>query len=131
MWHTEANRSPGSDTQKPRYTGHERRASPRIETPFPTIVRSVDVDDQLFEGHAVLDNLSSCGLYLRLMRQVQQGIRLFALIQLSTDPDANAPAAYVALHGVVIRTELRPGGVFGTAIRITHHRFVYALISAF
>jgi hypothetical protein len=124
MWHKDANRSPNSDMQ-PRYTGQERRTSPRIETPFPAIVRSVDGDDQPFEEHTVLDNFSSCGLNLRLAWRVQQGIRLFVLIRLSAAPNADASAACIALHGMVLRTEPRPGGVFGTAIRLTHHRLIY------
>jgi hypothetical protein len=125
MRHKDANRSPASDTQ-PHYTSQERRTSPRIETPFPLTVRGVDIDTLPFEEHAVLDNLSGCGLYLRLGRRVQQGIRMFVLIQLSVAPDADARAAYIALHGVVVRTEPRPGGIFGIAIRLTHYRFIYA-----
>jgi hypothetical protein len=113
-----------------RYAGQERRAYPRIETPFRATVRSVDVDDQRFEEHTVLDNLSSCGLYLRLSRWVQQGIRLFVLIRLSATPYADGFAACIALHGVALRTELRPGGVFGTAIRVTNHRFLNATAPA-
>jgi hypothetical protein len=125
MWPDDTNRSPSSSTQ-PRYSGHDRRTAPRIETPFPVIVRSVDVADRWFEEHTVLDNLSSTGLYLRLVQQAQQGIRLFGLIRLAVTPNTDASVAFVALHGVVLRTEPRPGGVFGTAIRFTHHRFIYS-----
>jgi PilZ domain len=113
-------------TRNSRYTGQERRASPRIETPFPATVRGVDVDAQLFEEYMVLDNFSSSGLYLRLARPVQQGIRLFVLIRLSVSSKADALATYIALRGVVLRSEPRPGGIFGTALRLTHHRFIYA-----
>lgn len=109
-----------------RYTGLERRAVSRIEIPFPATVRCVDVDDQPFEEHTVLDNLSSGGLYLRLARPVKHGARLFVLFRLSVVPGAQASAAYIALHGVALRVEPRPGGVFGTAIRLIHHRFIYA-----
>src|SRR4051812_47365866 len=106
MWHKDANQSPNNDTQS---HSQERRIAPRIETPFPALVRSVDVDDQLFEEHTVLDNFSSCGLNLRLGWRVQQGSRLFVLIRLSVAPDLDASAAYIALHGLVLRTEARPG----------------------
>jgi hypothetical protein len=99
----------------------------RIETPFPATVRGVDLGAQRFEEHTVLDNLSSGGLYLRLARQVRQDARLFALVQLAIALDTSAPAACVALHAIVLRTEQLPGGVFGTAIRLTHHRFIYAV----
>jgi PilZ domain len=120
MQHTDANRSLNSDMH-PRYTGRERRRTPRIEIPFPALVRGVDVEDQAFEAHTVLDNLSSHGLYLRLAQRVFSGMRLFVLIRLSVTPNANC----IAVHGVVLRTEPR-AGVLGTAIRFTHHRFIDA-----
>jgi hypothetical protein len=124
MRREDANRGHYSDAL-PHYVSQERRAWPRIETPFPAAVRSVDINNQAFETYAVLDNFSSGGLYLRLARQVRQGIRLFVLIQLSIIPDVDRSTACIALHGLALRTELRPGGIFGTAIKLTHHRFIY------
>jgi hypothetical protein len=121
----DANRSLSSNAQ-PRYTGPERRAAPRIETPFPATVRGVDVDAQLFQEYTVLDNFSSSGLYLRLARRIQQGGRLFVFVRLSVTPNADAFATYIALRGLLLRSEPRPGGIFGTALRVTHHRFIYA-----
>jgi hypothetical protein len=121
MWRDDANRGYYSDAL-PYYVSRERRSSPRIETPFPAAVRSVDIDDQFFEAYAVLDNFSSAGLYLRLARQVRQGSRLFVLIRLSIALDSST--ACIALRGVAQRTDLRPGGIFGTAIKLTHHRFI-------
>jgi hypothetical protein len=123
MWHNDANPGPISDTQSC-YIGQERRAAPRIETPFPATVRSIDIDDQPFEAHTVLDNLSSCGLYLRLAWRVPQGSRLFVVVRLSAVPNVGDSTAGIALRGVVLRTEPRPGGVFGTALRLTRHRFI-------
>lgn len=117
------NRGPPSDALT-HYTSQERRASPRIETPFPAAVRSIDIDYQPFEAYAVLDNLSSGGLYLRLARRVQQGVRLFVLIRLSIALDADRSTAGIALHGAALRVEPRPGGIFGTAISLGHHRFI-------
>jgi PilZ domain len=124
MWREDANRSPNGDVWS-RYTGQERRGSPRIETPFPAAVRSVDIGNQPFKEYVVLDNLSSGGLYLRLARQIQPGTRLFVLIRLSIAPDDDSSTACIALHGVVLRVEPRPGGVFGTAINLAHYRFIY------
>jgi hypothetical protein len=125
MRHKDADRSPNGDTQ-PRYTGQERRTSPRIQTPFPAAVLSVEVDEQPFEEHTILDNFSNCGLYLRLARQFRVGIRLFILLRFSVSPNADASVAWIELHGLVLRTEPQPGSVFGTAIRVTHRRFIYA-----
>jgi len=41
-------------------------------------------------------------------------------------PNADASVAWIELHGLVLRTEPQPGSVFGTAIRVTHRRFIYA-----
>jgi hypothetical protein len=125
MPHNDANRSPSGDTQA-RYTGQERRVSPRIRTPFPATVRSIDVDDQPFEEHTVLDNFSSCGLYLRLARRVRHGIGLLVHMRFSVAPTTNASVAWIELHGMVLRTEPQPGSAYGTAIRVTHHRLIYA-----
>ena len=124
MWREDANRGLHSDALL-HYTSQERRASPRIETPFPAVVRSVDIDDLPFEEHTVLDNLSSGGLYLRLARQVQPGVQLFVLFQLSIALDTDSAVAGIALHGVALRVEPRLGGIFGTAISLAHHRFIY------
>jgi hypothetical protein len=119
--------SSGSDSYvQPHYTGNERRASSRIQTPFPVVVRSVEVNEQPFEEHSILDNLGSCGLYLPLTRRVRDGVILFVLIRFSVSHDADASVAWIELYGKVLRTEPRPGGLFGTAIRFTHRRFIYA-----
>ncbi len=123
MRHKDAIRGPCSAALL-HYASQERRVAPRIETPFPAAVRSVDVDDQPFEEYAVLDNLSSGGLYLRLARRVQQGVRLFMLIRLSSARDADGAPAGIAVHGAALRVEPRPGGIFGTAISLAHHRFI-------
>lgn len=125
MWYKHARRSSDSHTQR-RYTGHERRAASRIQTPFPVIVRSAEADEQSFEEHTILDNLCSCGLHLPLARRVRQGARLFVLSRFSISHDADASVAWMELHGKVLRTELRPGGLFGTAIGFTHRRLIYA-----
>jgi hypothetical protein len=122
MWHMDANQEPNNEMQS-RYSAIERRNAPRIETPFPAVVRSIDVANQPFEVHTVLDNFCGHGVYLRLARQLRLGAKSFVLIRLSIMP--NATATFVALHGVVLRTEKRSGGAFGTAIRIVHYRFIY------
>src|SRR5690348_8288068 len=119
MWHKQASGSPDNDTQ-PRYTGQERRTSPRIQTPFRAIVRSVEANEQPFEEHTILDNLSGSGLYLPLARRVRQGVELFIRIRFSISHDADAAVAWIELHGMVLRTEPRPGSVFGTALRLMH-----------
>ncbi|HET9221012.1 MAG TPA: PilZ domain-containing protein [Roseiflexaceae bacterium] len=123
MWHLEADRSSDADTQS-RYIGQDRRKYQRIETPFPATVRGVDIGARRFEENTVLDNLSSRGLHLRLARPVQQGTKLFVLIRLSS-ASTNDPTGFIALHGVVLRVDARPGSVFRIAVRFTRHRFIH------
>jgi hypothetical protein len=125
MWHVGADRSRFADARQP-YLGLERRVDSRIETPFPAIVRGVVLGARRFEEHTVLDNLSSRGLHLRLARPVWQDSRLFVLIRLSGTSNTDSPAGCIALHGVVLRVEARPGSVFAIAVSLTHHRFIYA-----
>jgi hypothetical protein len=125
MWHVGADRSHYADARQP-YLGLERRVASRIETPFPAIVRGVALGARRFEEHTVLDNLSSRGLHLRLVRPVQQGIKLFVLIRLSGASNTDDSMGFIALHGVVLRAEARPGSVFAIAVSLTHHRFIYA-----
>ena len=107
------------------YSGKERRHFPRIETPFLATVRSIDAQARRFEECTVLDNLSTRGLYLRLVRPLRRGIKLFVLIRLSAPSGSNLSTSYIAIHGKVLRTDPRPGNAFGTAITLVHHRFIY------
>jgi hypothetical protein len=124
MWHAEADRNRYADVRQ-HYMGLERRVDSRIETPFPAIVRGVALGARRFEEYTVLDNLSSRGLHLRLARPVQQDSRLFVLIRLSGAGNAGGPVGSIALLGVVLRVEARPGNVFSVAVRFTNHRFIY------
>lgn len=103
------------------FAGHERRRKPRIATPFPTRVRGVNVAGEAFEVESVLDNLSSDGLYLRLGQQVKEKAKLEFLIRMSGVEQQQAPT--IQAHGVVLRAEIKPGGIVGLAVKLTHHRF--------
>lgn len=110
----------------PFHDGRERRSTPRIEVPFPATVRGVDAAGEPFELEATLDNLSACGLYLRLERCVKQRAQLFVVVWLSTAPMLSVPAPRVALYGVVLRAEPHAGGTYGLALSFIRHRFLYA-----
>jgi hypothetical protein len=91
-------------------------------------VRGIEANDQPFEEHTVLDNLSSCGLYLRFGRQVQQGVGLVVHIRFSSSSDTNAPIAWIDVQGMVLRIEPHPDGVYGIAIELTRYRFIYTTV---
>jgi len=103
------------------FAGHERRRKPRIATPFPTRVRGVNVAGEAFEVESVLDNLSSDGLYLRLGQQVKEKAKLEFSIRMSGVEQQQAPT--IQAHGVVLRAEIKPDGIVGLAVKLTHHRF--------
>ena len=102
----------------------ERRRKPRIYKPFPATVRGVSASGEPFQINTVLDNLSAGGLYLRLMPRVEQGARLFIVIWLAPAPMGELTPPRVAARGRVLRSEPKPGGECGVAVRITRHRFL-------
>jgi PilZ domain len=87
------------------------------------MVRGVDVSGEAFEIHTVLDNFSASGLYVRLQRRVDPGMKLFAIVRVSAS-GPEVPAPRVAVRGVVLRTEPQPNGTWGVAIRFTRYRFL-------
>jgi hypothetical protein len=104
----------------------ERRETPRIELPFPAIVRGVDQTGDRFTFETVLDDFSAAGLSLQLMRPVAPGAQLFVIVRLTVAPAPKLAAPGVAARGVVVRAELLPGGAWGIALKFTRQRFLYA-----
>ena len=107
------------------FHGTERRGNLRVEIPFPATALGVDADGEDFQIDAVLDNLSACGLYLRLPLHISAGTKLFMIVCLTSDVTLTATAPRVAFDGVVVRAEQHPTGLCGLAIEFTHHRFIY------
>jgi hypothetical protein len=108
------------------YDGTERRSKPRIEGSFPTIVQGVDTSNETFQIETTIDNISASGLYLRLRQRLEPGTTLFFITSLSTPGSANVSAPRLALHGVVLRTELKHGGACGVAVALSNYRFLGA-----
>lgn len=104
----------------------ERRGIPRIDMPFPAIVRGVDWLGEHFTVEAVLDNLSTTGLYMRLARPVAPGTRLFVVVYFATAKPYHHAAPGVAVQGVVTRAEPRLSRRWGVAMRFTRHRLLYS-----
>ena len=102
----------------------ELRKKLRIHNPFPATVRGLDARGEAFETESVLDNLSASGLYVRLMRRVEQGTKVLTVIQFSTGPTNEATRGLVALRGVVLRAEPQPNGTCGLGVAFTRHRFL-------
>lgn len=101
----------------------ERRTKPRVCRPFHARVRGVDALGS-FDIATVLDNLSATGLYMKLPRIVEKGAKLSITIRLSTSQADHAPAAQIAVNGVVVRTESLAGGWTGLGVEIMKRRFI-------
>jgi PilZ domain len=103
----------------------ERRRHPRLAGSFPTLVRSAEPHrrDQ-FRAEATIDNISAGGLYMRLARPVEPGVRLFIVVHFSDTNDPNLSAPRFTMRGVVQRVEPQPGGALGVAVRITRRRML-------
>jgi hypothetical protein len=116
-----ANGSGGAD-----YDGAERRSKPRIKGSFPTVVQGVDACNETFQVETTIDNISAGGLYLRLRQRLEPGTTLFFITSLSTPGSVNVSAPRLALHGVVLRTELTQRGACGVAVALSNYRFLGA-----
>jgi PilZ domain-containing protein len=99
----------------------ERRGRPRIEQPFSATVRGVDATGERLDIDAVLDNMSTGGLYVRIPRPIEPGTRLTFGIRVWV-PGALEPGARIAARGVVKRVNATPRGEYGLAVEFTRHR---------
>jgi hypothetical protein len=115
---------PASESSLPPH--EDRRRALRVDLPFVATVRGVDATGERFTECATLDNLSACGLYLRLRRPVEPGVSLFLVVRLTIAADEQSPGARVALRGTVVRAESLMDGRCGVAIAFEQHRFLYA-----
>jgi hypothetical protein len=104
----------------PQHMGEEHL---HIEVPFLTAVHSTDINGIAFKEVVSLDTMSTEYLSFRLRRHVPCDVRLFACVRLSSSP-ADGWTPWVAFVGHVVATEVRPGHVFRTVLRISHYRFV-------
>ena len=94
----------------------ERRRRTRICVPFPAKVEGMDVKGEEFSIETVLDNLSSNGLYLRMMPAVETGEELTIVVNLAASPAATEDASCFSIRGSVVRTHTMAGGVVGVAV---------------
>ncbi len=106
------------------YRVADRRRKPRIQEPFAARIRGVDGKGDSFEAEAVLDNLSAGGLYLRLRRNVKEGLPLFILLQLATRLMPGTKGLRVAAHGRVLRSEPQPDGACGVAVVFERYHYL-------
>jgi len=99
----------------------ERRQKARIREPFPARIWGVDSGDLPFNADAVVDNISSTGLYLKTPIAVSAGREVKLIVHLLNGPASGVTAS---VQGRVLRNEVRADGSSGLAITITKHRFL-------
>ena len=105
----------------------ERRGTLRIEVPFPATVCGRDRNGEQFRLDTVLDSLSTSDLHVRLPLRIEVGQPLFVVWFLVL-PAQHATSPGVAVRGVVLEVEPRPGNIWGVRIGFTRHRFLYVNI---
>ena len=116
-----------SDTMRTYFAGStERRRSPRICVPFPATVNGVDKDGRPFEVSTVLDNVSSTGLYFRIMPCVEAGANISVAFRLLLQPSGmtDGAASVKVSNAKVVRAEEKPGGVCGIAVAFKYPEFI-------
>ena len=100
------------------------RGKPRITIPFPVRVRSTDANGKPFEVDAVVDNLGTGGLYMRLPRLLAANAEVVAVISLFPSREVPSQNARVAIRGTVLRSEPQADGTCGVAVGFSSYRFV-------
>jgi hypothetical protein len=86
-------------------------------------VEGKDDTGQEFIIQTVLDNVSSNGLYLRIMPRVEEGAKLLIELGLPA-PSLSDGATHFSIEGVVVRRETTIGGAFGLAVNFDRVRFL-------
>jgi hypothetical protein len=105
------------------YITQDRRLKARIECDYPAIIEGYDADGRKYCDNARLANLSASGLFMLADRHIENGTKLSVTVLLSSSID-NGDAPKLATSGTVVRTEPKPNGTFGVAVKFSHYRFL-------
>ncbi len=100
----------------------ERRRKTRIQGAIPARVCGVDTRGRSFDHLATLDNLSACGLHVRLNCRASVGAPLEASFRLPAGPGASEGGTLWETKGVVRRVEARPDGTLGMGVEFTSYQ---------
>ncbi len=103
----------------------ERRRKVRTPGPIPAQVRGLDSYGRSFVRDAVVDNLSSRGLYLRVAAQVDERALLSVSFSLSAGRDHRRGGTQWESLGIVRRVEPQEDGSQGLGIEFKRYRQVY------
>ena len=106
------------------YEAAERRSRSRLRGPLPSLVRGVDAGGEAFEAQTVLEDISACGLRLRLVRSVRPGAHVFVVATFKRSPESAGSAPRVALRCAVLRSAQQYDGSYVVAAAVLNHRFL-------
>ena len=108
---------------EPQPSGCEAQRPPRLDEPFPILLRGVDAQGKGFALETAVEHFSAADFSVQLPYRLAPGAKLFAVVRLSLAPP-EVPAARVALQGLVLQVTPLPDGRWGTTVRIRRHRFL-------
>jgi len=100
----------------------QRRFSPRVRLPYTARLWSTDAAGRKWKEDAVLENISTGGLYLRLNRRAREGAHVHVVVCLSTAAGEAHPRLRLAAHGFVLRSEPQPDNTWGVAVEFSRRR---------
>ena len=101
----------------------DRRINGRVVIPYPARFFGVDIDGRFFKETTHVENISACGVYMRLKKGVRLMSRVGVAVRLSYGPTTE-PALRLATRGIVVRTEVLTDGTFGVAIEFLRRRML-------
>ena len=90
----------------------ERRLSPRVEAAYPVRLKGIESGGRRFKEETLVENLSSGGLYLRLIGLCPIGSDVALVARLSITPEEIATGVRLAARGTVLRVD--PSRTAGT-----------------
>jgi hypothetical protein len=93
-----------------------------LTAPFPVTVRGTEPGGKRFQHATRVDDISHEGLHVVLPVAPDVGARLFAVVRMSESD--SAPAATLAVRGVVVRAAGRPDGCVDLGVRFACWRFL-------
>ena len=103
-------------TQAPADESAACDGAPRINGPFPALLRGVNARGEQFVSETELDDLSAVDFKLRLREPLEQGAKLFAVVRLYK--------ALVAIQGIVLKAEPMEDGLSCLRVSILRNRFL-------
>ncbi len=99
--------------------------SQHIYDPFKATVRGTAFNDERFTVETILDSFSTRELSMRLSKRVEEGARLFIVVQLSDADGEDFKPMRVALRGVVERVERKPSNIYQVDVSFRRYRMFW------